>query len=275
MKTGLILLQSIASSALRSSTRGPAARQWSENTARRSSSAFVHAGTGTGAAILATAAAGVVGLAGADRVDAPSPLSSPTRIAMCSNDNAGSRGVAKTPIAVPSAPAAPTTTTRKKSIDEPDNSPTHNPLLPFPESSLRHDTYNGVTLDLTTLTSTSDALNNPDQFQTMLATALEIWSNEKRKGIWMKIPTTHSNLIASATNLGFDFQHAEPGYCVLTKWLPRESASRLPNGPTHQGECLDLAHHMILCTQHSLFFVVKSVLLSMPMVHHKILQIHH
>ncbi|KAL3774407.1 hypothetical protein ACHAW5_010480 [Stephanodiscus triporus] len=69
----------------------------------------------------------------------------------------------------------------------------------------------------------------------MLGKALEIWTETGRKGIWPKIPTSHSHLVAPACSLhGFDFQHAEPGYCVLTRWPPTGSASRLPNGPTHQ-----------------------------------------
>jgi hypothetical protein len=38
----------------------------------------------------------------------------------------------------------------------------------------------------------------------------------------------------ACTNLGFDFQFAEKGQLVLTKWLPTDGESRLPNGPTHQ-----------------------------------------
>ncbi|KAL7527517.1 hypothetical protein ACHAXR_001995, partial [Thalassiosira sp. AJA248-18] len=155
---------------------------------------------------------------------------------MCSSSNGDS------PTTAAAAAVTTTTTPKRKSIDEPDKTPEHNPLLPFPESSLRHDTYNGVTLDLTTLTSittttadtTTTILDDAGTFSTALSQALEIWTSEKRKGIWIKIPTSHSHLIASATNHGFDFQHAEPGYCVVTKWLPRGTVSRLPNGPTHQ-----------------------------------------
>ena len=119
--------------------------------------------------------------------------------------------------------------------------PEHNPLLPFPESSLKHDTYDGVTLDLTSIvtqtrsTSSSTTSYDAETFSDMIGKALGIWTEEQKKGVWLKIPTTHSHLIAPATQThGFEFRHAEPGYCVLTKWLPRESKSRLPHGPTHQ-----------------------------------------
>ena len=61
-----------------------------------------------------------------------------------------------------------------------------------------------------------------------------MWRSQNRRGILLRTLTTHAHLIPSATSLGFDFKHAEPGYCVLTKWLPTETESRLPNGPSHQ-----------------------------------------
>ena len=68
----------------------------------------------------------------------------------------------------------------------------------------------------------------------MLSDALNIWSDERRRGIWIRIPTSHAHLIEPATKFGFDFQFAEPGVCVLTKWLPKDTESRLPTGPSHQ-----------------------------------------
>lgn len=149
--------------------------------------------------------------------------STTTAVAMCSNDdNAASASV----------------TTAVKSIDDPLKTPPHNKLLPFPESSLRHDTYSGVTLDISKLlidgSDESDNKLDAETFQEMLGKAIDIWKSENRRGIWIRCPTSHAHLIAPSTNYGFDFQHAEPGYCVLTKWLPTNSISRLPNGPTHQ-----------------------------------------
>lgn len=231
MKTGLLLLQSIAPSALRSGRSSYTVRQWSDRASR----------AGSGAAFLAAtaAAAGVTLVGGVDRDRARAS----SAVAMCSSNLSHSdtrddgAATKTTTVAV-----AISSNENKRSIDEPDKDPEHNPLLPFPESALRHDTYNGVTLDLTTLTSgasagsvsvspTSAQLMDADAFGTMLRQALDIWSSEERRGIWMKVPTTHSHLIAPATELGFDFQHAEPGYCVLTKWLPKETASRPPCHP--------------------------------------------
>mmetsp|Transcript_6702 Transcript_6702/g.14617 ORF Transcript_6702/g.14617 Transcript_6702/m.14617 type:complete len:340 (-) Transcript_6702:77-1096(-) len=135
------------------------------------------------------------------------------------------------------ASTATTATTKIKSIDLPDDTSNHHSIMPFPESSLKYDTYDGVTVDLTTIATTNtqnQQFTDADTFGTMLTHALSIWTTEQRKGIWLKIPTSHSHLVAPATLRGFDFQHAETGYCVLTKWLPQSSESRLPNGPTHQ-----------------------------------------
>ena len=124
-----------------------------------------------------------------------------------------------------------------RDIMDPLHTPEHHSSCPFPEEALRHDTYQGVTLNISKLldnNSDRDQLSDPKVFQEDLEKALQIWESQSRRGIWLRIPTTHSHLIPSATSLGFDFRHAEPGHCVLTKWLPAEQESRLPNGPSHQ-----------------------------------------
>lgn len=123
---------------------------------------------------------------------------------------------------------------RNRSIDD-DPLHIHNPSLPFPESSLTYDTYNGVTLDVIKVEQLrSSSVTATELFEQMLSDALNIWSDERRRGIWIRIPTSHAHLIEPATKFGFDFQFAEPGVCVLTKWLPKDTESRLPTGPSHQ-----------------------------------------
>ena len=196
MKT-LLLFQSIASSALRSSRRSSSYAVCNQLANTSSQNNY-----GRGATLLALGGVGVAG----------SGMGS-SNIAMCSSKEDGEVSASK------SKP--------KKYIDEPDNTPQHNPLLPFPESSLRHDTYNGVTLDLTKIYDKSTTITAED-FGDKLSLALDIWSQEKRRGIWLKIPSSLSHLIAPSTQQhGFDFQHAEPGHCILTKWLPKDSQSRL------------------------------------------------
>lgn len=253
MKSGVLLVQSIASSTLRclrSSTNSSSHRQL----LLHSSLAFSHhvheprlacrlvhsdsfiagralTNNSHRGRIKSIPSAAVFGIACA------ASLSS-TTLAMCSNDGAENSSTDKQ-------------TTALKSIDDPLVKPEHDASCPFPEEAIRHDTYNGITLNISKLIQldnpkdSTNALLDPDQFQINLLAALQMWHSQHRRGIWLRIPTTHSHLIPPATSLGFDFRHAEPGYCVLTKWLPaddslggerseKEKTSRLPHGPTHQ-----------------------------------------
>lgn len=205
MKTGRLLLQSFLSSSLRS---GPKSRG--------------------DASLIAVGAFGIAGMVGG--------VSTTRTTALCGGsskdgDNPTSPRPSMTVPEIPSVATSAMNNSNKKrgGIFEPDKVE-HNPGLPFPETSLKYDTYNGVTLDATKLPSIPDATT----FGLMLGKALDIWSNNGNKGIWLKIPTAQSHLISPACTLhGFDFQHAEHGYCILTKWLP-SGVSRLPHGPTHQ-----------------------------------------
>lgn len=213
MKTGLLLLscaRSCRSSAGKSAAFVlPAALSTFQSASSSSSSSSSRCHAKVGAA--AYAAAGLIG-------------GGTSSMVLCSNDNDGSNSNIKKG----TIPAS-------KSIDDPLHILQHNPSLPFPESAIKHDTYNGVTLDVTKVPQLADvSATNSSTFGEMLSNALKIWSDEGRRGIWIRIPTSHAHLIGSATELGFDFQHAEPGTCVLTKWLPKDTESRLPNGPSHQ-----------------------------------------
>ena len=209
MKTGLLLLsctRSCRTSAGKSAFVLPAALSAFQSTSSSSSSSGCHAKVG-GAAYVA---AGLIG-------------GGTSSMVLCSNDDGSNSNINKGTI-----PAS-------NSIDDPLHILQHNPSLPFPESAIKHDTYNGVTLDVTKVPQLSDAsATDSSTFGEMLSNALKIWSEEGRRGIWIRIPTSYAHLIGSATELGFDFQHAEPGMVVLTKWLPKDSESRLPNGPSHQ-----------------------------------------
>lgn len=104
----------------------------------------------------------------------------------------------------------------------------------FDESILRHDTYKGVTIDLSKLPSDHILIKDPDQFMNTLKSSLQAWTEEERRGIWIRIPTALSSLIPLCTEQGFEFQYAKKGMLTMTKWLPKDCESRLPNGPTHQ-----------------------------------------
>jgi ADP-ribose pyrophosphatase YjhB (NUDIX family) len=97
----------------------------------------------------------------------------------------------------------------------------------FPSDVLELDSYNGVILKV------NENIDKPD-FESRLKASLSHWYNQGKRGIWVHIPPTLAHLVPVCTQLGFDFHFAKPGMLVLTKWLPEDSVSRLPNGPTHQ-----------------------------------------
>ena len=131
--------------------------------------------------------------------------------------------------------------------------------MPFPEDCVKLDTYNGVTLEVSTLPQ--ELISDTQIFATHLNNAISFWKSEGKRGIWLKISTQFAHLIPvsclknmllfimrfihlreygpfaptqAATKVGFDFQYAEKGRVILTAWLPEDTESRLPHGPTHQ-----------------------------------------
>ncbi len=104
----------------------------------------------------------------------------------------------------------------------------------FPEEALHHDTYNGVTINLSKLPSDEYLENDAQKFVSVLTNSLQMWRNDGKRGIWINIPTEYSIVVPKCAELGFEFQHAKNGLLVMTKWLPKDQASRLPHGPTHQ-----------------------------------------
>ena len=85
--------------------------------------------------------------------------------------------------------------------------------------------------------------------------SLEVWQAEGKRGVWVQIPLSQAELVpvvakvccvtlslawlhsscisCSLTKLGFEFHHTQPGYIMMTKWLPSEEPSTLPTYATH------------------------------------------
>lgn len=106
----------------------------------------------------------------------------------------------------------------------------------IPEEWLEFDHYNGVTVLLDQI---QDAISTTD-FAAALQTSLKEWKSQGRKGIWLHIPASQADKIATAVAAGFRFhlvQHPQ-NTLVLSAWLPSfddpTTISRLPIGPTHQ-----------------------------------------
>jgi len=103
-------------------------------------------------------------------------------------------------------------------------------MQPFEESCLEFDHYNGVTLNLEKV----DNSMPKDDFASALKIALMLWKQEGRKGVWIHCPDRHADKVPIATDLGFKFHMVSNGSLILTQWLPDDTPSRLPIGPTHQ-----------------------------------------
>mmetsp|Transcript_25160 Transcript_25160/g.59342 ORF Transcript_25160/g.59342 Transcript_25160/m.59342 type:complete len:398 (+) Transcript_25160:372-1565(+) len=137
--------------------------------------------------------------------------------------------------------------------------------IPFDESVLTYDHYNGVTMHLDKLDNLDDA-NNQNNFATRLNDALAIWKAEGRRGIWIHTNAQSAKYIPDCIEAGFQFHKILPkkstnedtsndrqndknegddgtnnsninnsnNSLVLSRWLPTDTPSRLPHGPTHQ-----------------------------------------
>lgn len=104
----------------------------------------------------------------------------------------------------------------------------------FPETVLSYDTYGGVTMDVKKLFEIAQDCLDTKAFEDTLENSLLLWKGQGKKGIWLHIPTSCAHIIPICAKFGFEFQYAKNGLLVMTHWLPEDSQSRLPHGPTHQ-----------------------------------------
>ncbi|KAK4262567.1 hypothetical protein QN277_028114 [Acacia crassicarpa] len=89
------------------------------------------------------------------------------------------------------------------------------------------DQYGGVLVN-------QDGLpDNPSAFAPILRLSLSHWKKMGKKGIWLKLPLEKSDLVPVAVKEGFQYHHAEPGYLMLTYWIPEEPCM-LPANASHQ-----------------------------------------
>ena len=54
------------------------------------------------------------------------------------------------------------------------------------------------------------------------------WQAKKKGGVWLRVPIASAAAIPVAVAHGFEFHHAQPAYCLLTRWLPTDRPSPLP-----------------------------------------------
>ncbi|GAM25686.1 hypothetical protein SAMD00019534_088610, partial [Acytostelium subglobosum LB1] len=89
------------------------------------------------------------------------------------------------------------------------------------------DIFEGITVE--------DTTQYPDDvatFEQQLKDTLKYWIENKRRGIWIKIPQSKSQFIPVLVAEQFSFHHCQEDYLMLTRWLPSD-ANRLPDYTSH------------------------------------------
>jgi ADP-ribose pyrophosphatase YjhB (NUDIX family) len=120
------------------------------------------------------------------------------------------------------ATMATTTTTTPPSSD---NDPSSMLL------TAKDDAYGGVIIDDAHLPA------DPADFEARLAASLAHWKQRGVRGVWLKLPPSLASHVSPAISQhGFGYHHAEPGYVMLTRWLPLDEGveSGLPPNASHQ-----------------------------------------
>jgi len=84
------------------------------------------------------------------------------------------------------------------------------------------DRYSGVTVPDSSLAHLDG--NDVSAFASLLTSSLARWAELKRRGLWIQIPVHQSAFIAAAAKEGFECHHAQPGYVMMTCWLPERMA---------------------------------------------------
>ncbi|XP_043689301.1 nudix hydrolase 2-like [Telopea speciosissima] len=106
------------------------------------------------------------------------------------------------------------------------------------------DDFGGVIVEV------KDPLDS-EVFVATLRASISKWKQEGKKGIWMKLPIEHINLVEPTVKEGFWYHHAEPKYLMLVYWIP-ETPSTIPANASHRigvGACVVNDKREILVVQ--------------------------
>ncbi|KAK0606622.1 hypothetical protein LWI29_001626 [Acer saccharum] len=88
------------------------------------------------------------------------------------------------------------------------------------------DAYGGVTVEM------KEPMDSK-LFASMLGSSLSYWKQQKKRGVWIKLPIQFSNLVEPTVKEGFRYHHAESDYLMLVKWIP-ETSDTLPANASHR-----------------------------------------
>lgn len=90
----------------------------------------------------------------------------------------------------------------------------------------KEDSYGGVTVNVE---EPMDSM----VFASLLKLSMSNWRKQGKKGVWIKLPIGHANLVEPAVKAGFRYHHAEPDYLMLVHWIPN-TADTLPANASHR-----------------------------------------
>jgi 8-oxo-dGTP pyrophosphatase MutT (NUDIX family) len=95
------------------------------------------------------------------------------------------------------------------------------------------DAFHGVTIDLGKLSM------NVNEFNDRLIQSLDTFRQQKKRGVWLRIPQEKSEYIPIGVNQQFQFHHCQPEYIMLILWLPDPTIdpNLIPVYPVHYVGC--------------------------------------
>ncbi|KAL2316544.1 hypothetical protein Fmac_030420 [Flemingia macrophylla] len=70
-------------------------------------------------------------------------------------------------------------------------------------------------------------------FSSKLEASISNWRKQGKKGVWIKLPLHHANLVDSAVKSGFRYHHAEPDYLMLVRWIS-DTPDTIPANASHR-----------------------------------------
>ncbi|CAH9137100.1 unnamed protein product [Cuscuta epithymum] len=89
------------------------------------------------------------------------------------------------------------------------------------------DIYGGVEVDM------KEKKMDSNSFATLLRASMQLWKQQGKKGVWLKLPIELSYLVDVAKKEGFVYHHAEETYIMMVYWIPK-TPSTLPANASHQ-----------------------------------------
>lgn len=111
----------------------------------------------------------------------------------------------------------------------------------------KQDRFGGVIIDVP-----SALPSESQQFESMLTSSVDSWKADKKRGVWLKIPSERVDLLPFCLKqMGFEIHHARAEYVMLTKWLPDDEPNVLPAiGSTSMGVgcCVFNSKRQVRCT---------------------------